>query len=129
MSILTHVFVISIQINYFCNFRYNYLPWHFVKMIDSHINKYKAVCSCICNLYLQLMLIWIKIKMKNTLISSIFISSTFSWSLLSEFSSHKISIGSDSNVHCGMQLCTDINGLVHWVCKEALKHISVDRHS
>jgi hypothetical protein len=70
LSIPTHVFATSIQINHFYNFRYDCPPWHLLKMTGSRINDYKVVCSCICNLYLQLMSIWMKMKMKNTLISS-----------------------------------------------------------
>ncbi len=72
MSIPTHVFATSIQINYFCDFKYDYPSKHLVKMTCSHIDNYKVVYNCICNLYLRLMLIWIKMKMKNTFIASIF---------------------------------------------------------
>jgi hypothetical protein len=72
LSIPTHAFVTFVQINYFCDFKYDCPLWHSVKMINSHIDDYKVVCNCICNLYLQLMLIWMKMKMKNTPISSIF---------------------------------------------------------
>jgi hypothetical protein len=37
------------------------------------INDYKMVHNHICDLYLQLMLIWMKMKIKNTFISSIFL--------------------------------------------------------
>jgi hypothetical protein len=52
LSIHTHAFMTSVQINHFCDFRYDYLLWHLVKMISSHINDYKVVCNCICNLHL-----------------------------------------------------------------------------
>ncbi len=60
------------QINHFCDYGCDYLLWHLVKLTCSRINDYKLVCSCICNLYLWLMSIWMKMKMKNTFISSIF---------------------------------------------------------
>jgi len=63
-------FVTFVKINHFCNFKYNNPLSHLVKMICSHINDYKVVCSCTCNLYLQLMLIWM--KMKKTFMSFIF---------------------------------------------------------
>jgi hypothetical protein len=66
MSMPTHVFATSIQINHFCDFKYDYLSKHLVKRTCSHINNYKVICNCICNSYLQLMLIWM--KMKNTFI-------------------------------------------------------------
>jgi len=72
LSIPTHAFVTFVQINYFCKFKYDCSSWHSVKLIDNRINDYKVVCNCICNLYLGPMLIWMKMKMKNTLISSIF---------------------------------------------------------
>ncbi len=72
LSIPTHAFVTFVQINNSYDFRYDYPPWHLVKMTSSHINDNKVVCNCICNSYLQLMLIWMKMKMKNMLISSIF---------------------------------------------------------
>jgi hypothetical protein len=63
-SIPIHAFATFIQINHFCDFKYDYPLWHLVKMTSSLINDYKMVCNCICNLYLQLMLIWMKIKTK-----------------------------------------------------------------
>jgi len=72
LSIPTHVFVTFVQIKYFCDFKYDCLSWHSIKMTNSHINDYKGVFNCIYNLYLRLMLIWMKMKMKNTFISSIF---------------------------------------------------------
>jgi hypothetical protein len=56
----------------FFDFKYDCLSWHLVKTTSSHINDDKMVCSCICNLYLWLMSIWMKIKMKNTFLSSFF---------------------------------------------------------
>jgi hypothetical protein len=53
-------------------YKCDYPPWHFVKVICSHINNYKTVCNYICDLCLQLMLIWMKMKMKSTLILSIY---------------------------------------------------------
>jgi len=37
MSIPTHAFVTSIQINHFCDFRYDCPPWHLVKTIGNCI--------------------------------------------------------------------------------------------
>ncbi len=72
LSIPIHAFATSVQINHFCDFRYDCPLWHLVKTTDSHLNDYKVVCSCIWNSYLQLMMIWMKMKMKNSFISSIF---------------------------------------------------------
>jgi hypothetical protein len=72
LSISTDAYATSIQINHFCNYKCDYLPWHLVNMTCNCINEYKVVCSYICNLYLQLMLIWMKMTMKNTIISSTF---------------------------------------------------------
>jgi hypothetical protein len=58
-SIPTHAFVVCVHINYFCNYKCECLLWHLVKMICSHINNYKIVCSCICNLYLWVMSIYL----------------------------------------------------------------------
>jgi hypothetical protein len=41
LFIPTHAFVISVQINHFYDFRYDYPMWHLVKMINSRINNYK----------------------------------------------------------------------------------------
>jgi hypothetical protein len=81
LSIPTHVFASYVQINHFCDFRYNIdsLLWHLVKMISSRINDYKVVYSCICNLYLWLMSIWMKMKMKNTFILSFLVASLNRW--------------------------------------------------
>ncbi len=61
----SHAFMTYVQINHFGNYRCDCLLWHLVKMAYDHINNYKMVWSCICNLYLQLMSIWMKMKMKN----------------------------------------------------------------
>ncbi len=55
LSIPTHAFATFIQINCFCDFRYDYPSRHLVKrLVVSHINNDKVVCSCI---YLILLII------------------------------------------------------------------------
>ncbi len=67
-----HAFAACVQINHFCNYRYDCPLWYLIKMTCTHINNYKVVCNYICDLDLQLILIWMKMKMKSTFISSIF---------------------------------------------------------
>jgi hypothetical protein len=62
MSIPIHAFVTYVQINHFYEYRCDYPLWHLVKT-TCHINDYKVVCGCICNLNLQLMSILMKMKM------------------------------------------------------------------
>jgi hypothetical protein len=40
--------MIFFQINHFCDFKYNYPPWHLVKTTSNHINDYKMVCNMQC---------------------------------------------------------------------------------
>jgi len=72
ISIPTHVFTTCVQINHFCNYRCKCLAWHLVKMTYSCIKDHRVIYSCICNLDLWLMSICMKMKMKNTFVSSIF---------------------------------------------------------
>jgi hypothetical protein len=75
LSIPTHAFVTCAQINNF----YDYPPWHLVRTTCSHINDYKMVCSCICNLYLQLMSILMKIRWQIHLYHPFLMASQNRW--------------------------------------------------
>jgi hypothetical protein len=64
-----------VQINHFCDFRYDLSPWHFVKMTGGHINDFKLVLQ----LHMQLILVTNvdldENEIKNTLISSFLVAS------------------------------------------------------
>jgi hypothetical protein len=78
-SISTCAFATFIQINHFCDFKYDYPLWHLVKMTNSRINDYKIICNYICNLYLQLMSIWMNMKMKIHLYHPFWVASQNRW--------------------------------------------------